>query len=146
MDTNVATVNKDGKVTAKANGTTLVKVYNQKNNIYASVKINVNGKDNISYPKVSGGYNHFVALKADGKVYSWGLNKNGQLGTNDYTSRNEPTKMVQILQDEDGEEVKEEVSNVIAIKKNAAVLFFFPFERKNHCIILFLVFYLIHDR
>ena len=33
MDTNVATVNKDGKVTAKANGTTLVKVYNQKNNI-----------------------------------------------------------------------------------------------------------------
>ena len=32
--------------------------------------INVNGKDNISYPKVSGGYNLFVALKADGKVYS----------------------------------------------------------------------------
>ncbi|MBQ2938059.1 MAG: cadherin-like beta sandwich domain-containing protein [Clostridia bacterium] len=44
-------------------------------------------------PKVIGGSNHFVALKSDGTVWSWGSNTYGQLGLGDNTNRSEPTQI-----------------------------------------------------
>ena len=73
MDQNVATVNENGIVTAKSNGTTIVKIYNERNNLYTAVKVNVNGKTNKTQPKLVGGSNFFVALKADGTVGHGGI-------------------------------------------------------------------------
>jgi len=55
------------------------------------VKVVVADREGITTPKVEGGNNHFVALKADGTVWTWGLNNNGQLGLGDKSNRWEPT-------------------------------------------------------
>ncbi|CDE14898.1 putative uncharacterized protein [Clostridium sp. CAG:470] len=92
MDKDTVTVAEDGTITAKQIGTTFVKVYNKRNDLYAAVKVNVNGKGNKTQPKIEGGLNHFVALKADGTVWTWGHNGYGQLGTSDYVNKTEATK------------------------------------------------------
>ena len=91
LDTDVVTV-KDNKITAVGIGTTYVKIIDSTNKIYGTVKVNVNADDGVTYPKVVGGYSHFVGLKSDGTVWTWGYNGNGQLGTGDQTNRTEPTK------------------------------------------------------
>ena len=96
MDENVATVDNSGVVTAKENGNTIIKIHNDRNNLDATVKINVNGSKNIVQPKIVGGGNHFVALKADGTVWTWGNNSNGQLGTGNNTSKTSPIKVMNI--------------------------------------------------
>ena len=90
---NVATVNENGIVTAKSNGTTIVKIYNERNNLYTAVKVNVNGKTNKTQPKLVGGSNFFVALKADGTVWSWGYNGYGQLGNETNSNVTNPSKI-----------------------------------------------------
>lgn len=44
-------------------------------------------------PKVVSGQNFTIALKADGTVWSWGYNANGQLGLGDTSNRYKPTKI-----------------------------------------------------
>jgi len=39
-----------------------------------------------------GGNNHFVALKANGEVWTWGYNGYGNLGLHDNDTRTKPTK------------------------------------------------------
>ncbi len=91
LDTSVVTVN--GKtITAVGIGTTYIRIKDDTNKIYGSVKVNVNETDGITYPKVAGGQNHQVALKSDGTVWTWGYNGYGQLGFGDKTTRTEPTK------------------------------------------------------
>ena len=81
LDKNVATVDENtGVVTAQGIGTTYIKVYNEENNVWSAVKVNVNGKEGSVQPKIAGGNYHFVSLKANGTVWTWGLNSNGQLG------------------------------------------------------------------
>jgi alpha-tubulin suppressor-like RCC1 family protein len=42
---------------------------------------------------IAAGYYHTAALKADGTVWTWGSNANGQLGDNSTTQRNTPVKV-----------------------------------------------------
>lgn len=42
----------------------------------------------------SGGNNHSLALSSDGKVFAWGLNSKGQLGTGNFTDSNTPVPVV----------------------------------------------------
>ena len=92
LDKNVATIDNNGLVTAKEIGTTYVKIIDENNNLSAAVKINVTGEENKTFAKIVGGYNHFVALKADGTVWTWGYNANGELGLEDNTNRTKPTQ------------------------------------------------------
>ena len=62
MDTSVATVSSNGVVTAVGIGTTYVKMYDTVNSIWKAVKVNVNGDQGITAPKVVAGDNYFVAL------------------------------------------------------------------------------------
>ena len=92
LDTNIATVS-GNKIAGVGIGTTHIKISDETNKIYGSVKVNVNVQGGIAQPKVVGGENHFVALKSDGTVWTWGYNGNGQLGLGDTTNRTEPTKV-----------------------------------------------------
>lgn len=93
LDTSVVTVS-GNTITAVGLGTTYVRLADEEHNIYGSIKVNVNEIDGVTYPKISGGQNHFVALKSNGKVYTWGLNSNGQLGNGANTSQLEPKEVV----------------------------------------------------
>jgi len=53
MDEKVATVDKNtGEVKAVGQGHTIIKLYNEKNNLWAAVRVNVNGEGNIAEPKI----------------------------------------------------------------------------------------------
>ena len=92
LDSDVATVDEDGVVTATGVGTTYIRIYNKQNDCYAAVKVQVNGEQGLTTAKIVGGWNHFVALKANGEVWTWGSNSNGQLGVSDKTNKQKPTK------------------------------------------------------
>ena len=83
--------------------------------MYAAVKINVNEEGNATFPKIVGGGNHFVALKANGSVYTWGLNTNGELGTGDNNNKTEPTKAKYAKVESDGTITEEELIDVIDV-------------------------------
>lgn len=92
LDEDVATVSSSGLVTAVGTGTTYIRITDKVNDIYGSVKVNVNGEGNVTQAKIIGGNNHFVALKGDGTVWTWGYNGEGSLGSGDYTKKVEPQK------------------------------------------------------
>ena len=43
--------------------------------------------------QIVGGYYHVLALTDDGKLFSWGCNNNGQLGTGNTTNSNVPVQI-----------------------------------------------------
>ena len=77
-------------------GANVFNLIKQKGNaIEQKMSISVNSANNeilknkITSAKIVGGYNHFIVLNADGKVYGWGYNGYGQLGlgnTSNYTT------------------------------------------------------------
>ena len=67
-------------------------MYNKQNDCYAAVKVQVNGEQGRTAAKIVGGGNHFVALKANGEVWTWGYNGYGQLGIGNTETKNRPTK------------------------------------------------------
>ncbi len=50
---------------------------------------------NLSFPpsKVTGGYQHTAAIRADGSLWAWGYNGYGQLGDGTTTNKNYPVKV-----------------------------------------------------
>ena len=97
VDKDIADVTEDGVVTANGIGTTFIKVYNEQNDCYAGVRVQVNGEQGLTTAKIVGGWNHFVALKANGEVWTWGSNSNGQLGVSDKTNKQKPTKTLSLI-------------------------------------------------
>ena len=67
---------------------------------------------------ISAGYNFTVALKADGTVWSWGFNKNGQLGDGTNEDRNLPVQ----VKSPDGIGVLTDVVSVIAGNNTVAAI------------------------
>ena len=109
MDSEVATVDENGVVTATGIGNTFIKVYNKENNIWGAVKVNVNGAQGQVQPKVVGGYNHFIALKADRTVWTWGYNGYGQLGTGDNVNKVEPVQVKAVNDNNEQEEITDAI-------------------------------------
>ena len=58
-----------------------------------TVKIVVADREGITSPKVEGGSNHYVALKADGTVWGTGLNASGQLGNGTTVNKTKPERV-----------------------------------------------------
>ena len=90
-NTDVATVDKNGKITAKAEGKARIKITDTTNGHVAYINVHV--LQGIQ-PKFEIGSDFTVALKADGTVWTWGKNTNGQLGTGDNYDREEPTQIL----------------------------------------------------
>ena len=78
---------------AVANNWNIMGLRTAKNNgIGADTNIRVNVNKQAT-PKIVGGYNYFVALTAEGKVYGWGENTKGQLATGDIVNQIGPVYM-----------------------------------------------------
>ena len=96
LNTDIATVDETGKVTGKEIGTTWVKVTDTESLEEQVVIIRVIEEDNKVAPKVSGGQNYASILKADGGIWSFGYNSNGELGNSTFATSNIP-KEINIL-------------------------------------------------
>ena len=70
-----------------------IKIKDENNNLTTAIKVNVTGEGNLTFAKIVGGYNHYVALKGNGTVWTWGRNNYGQLGLGDTTNRTEPEEV-----------------------------------------------------
>lgn len=83
--TNISVLPATGLVTAKAIGSDTVTATVGK--VSGSTGVNVRSP----WDAVSAGGNHTVALRADGSLYAWGWNRQGQLGDGSNTDRTVPT-------------------------------------------------------
>ncbi len=98
QDTEIATYN---SVTNQAriegvrvgNTTLIVKDEETKTLIYIPVKILARNTDGTEVPDVKTGKNFTIALKADGTVWSFGTNTNGELGVGEQRVTNIPNKV-----------------------------------------------------
>lgn len=96
LNTDIATVDSTGKVTAKAIGSALIKVKDKTNNLETAVYVKVtSGKTDMKYtPMVDGGNTFSAALKGDGTVWAWGDGRDGELGNNSTESITEPEQVL----------------------------------------------------
>ena len=96
LNTDIATVDDNGIITGVSVGTTWVKVVETTTNEEQIAIVRVIEKDNKVAPKVTGGENYAVVLKANGSIWSFGYNSNGELGNSTFASTKEP-KEINIL-------------------------------------------------
>ena len=91
----VATVDTQGKVTAKKTGIATIIAKEDQWGYTAQAKIYVtsNEENTITAPMVVQGTSFTAVLKADGTVWTAGLNSNGRLGVGDTTYRGELTRV-----------------------------------------------------
>ena len=61
--------------------------------IFYVLPLEVVPKGYFATPKIAIGSNHTVALKADGTVWTWGLNNYGQLGNGTKVNSSAPVKV-----------------------------------------------------
>ena len=122
LDTNIATVDKTGKITANKVGKTKIKITDLANGYSTYIIINVNNGDLVT-PQIKEGTDFTIALKANGTVWSWGKNTNGQLGNNKTENSNEPVKVIKedLQQLTDVVDIAAGDNNAIALNKNGEV-------------------------
>ncbi len=80
LNGDIATVDASGKITAKKSGKTYIEA-KAEDGTTLRVIVNVLSAKEVVTPKVSVGNTHTVALKADGTVWGFGNNSNGELGS-----------------------------------------------------------------
>lgn len=95
FDTNVATVDNNGNITAVGLGETTITVKDTTNGYQAQAIISViqNHEKAIAVPNVTQGNNFTAILKADGTVWTTGLNSEGQLGDGTTYSKSKPVQV-----------------------------------------------------
>ncbi len=124
QDTEIATYNSGtNQATIEGvrvgNTTLIVKDEETKTLIYIPVKILANNTDGREVPDVKTGKNFTIALKADGTVWSFGTNTNGELGVGEQRVTNIP-KWVE-LNEEKIEQISVGNSHVIALTEEGKV-------------------------
>ncbi|PSJ95168.1 regulator [Brevibacillus fortis] len=84
--------------------------------VKANVPFKVKGITNVS--RIAAGSNHSVALKADGTVWSWGLNSSGELGNSGSGNSSKPVQAVGLT---DVTEIAAGSAYSLALKKDGTV-------------------------
>jgi alpha-tubulin suppressor-like RCC1 family protein len=75
----------------------------------------------VKWKDISVGYQHMIALKLDGTIWSWGLNTNGQLGKGTTTNNNANGTPAQIGSDSDWTYISAGNYHSLAIKSNGTL-------------------------
>ena len=96
LNNDIAGVDDNGIVTGKNIGVTWIKVTENNTNDVQICIVRVGEKDNKNAPKTFAGNNYAITLKADGSIWSYGYNSNGELGNSSLESSNIP-KEINIL-------------------------------------------------
>ncbi|MBQ8043678.1 MAG: hypothetical protein IJ272_05960, partial [Clostridia bacterium] len=92
INSNIASVNSN-VITGENSGFTTVVVKHETSGKIANIYVEVLRDSSESVIDVKSGTDFSIALKADGTVWSWGLNNYGQLGLGDNTNYNEPKQI-----------------------------------------------------
>ena len=95
FDTNIATVDNNGNITAVGLGETTITVKDEIYGYQAQAIISViqNHEKAIAVPTVTQGTNFTAILKADGTVWTTGLNNEGQLGDGTTYNKSKPVQV-----------------------------------------------------
>ena len=107
FDESFATVTKDSKgngiVTPVGNkyGVAIVLVKDNKLGYGSIVRVVIRPKDAVAMPMIAAGNAFGVALKANGTVWTWGSNINGELGSGKKNNTNLPVQVLTGEQDSD---------------------------------------------
>ena len=96
LNEDILTVDSNGNITGIEVGTTWVKVIDTVTFEEQIAIIRVVEEENVVAPKVVGGKDYAAILKADGGIWSFGYNSNGELGNSTFASSNVP-KEINIL-------------------------------------------------
>ena len=118
LNPDVATIGETREVTGKEIGKTEIIVRHTITNKKAAIFVNVVPENKIAVPEVETANTHAVALKADGTVWTWGDNTNGQLGTGDNISKASPIKVTAL---EEIIDISAGNGNTVCVKKDGTV-------------------------
>lgn len=83
LETTIATISNDGRITGVANGMTGIKVTDENTGLEGTIYVIVGKREFSNIEKVVSGPEHTAILKSDGTVWTWGNNTYGELGTRD---------------------------------------------------------------
>ena len=94
LNENILTVSESGIVIGNQIGKAEVLVTHESSNKTAIVYVNVVPENKVAVPEVLVSNNHVSSLKADGTVWTWGNNTNGELGIGDFNTKATPVQVV----------------------------------------------------
>ena len=92
LNNNKATINEQGMIQGQEIGTTWVKATEKDTGIENIAIVRVIDSNSNVAPKVEGGEDYAITLKADGTIWSYGYNGDGQLGLGTKNSSNIPVQ------------------------------------------------------
>ena len=118
LDTLIATVNSSGVITAVNEGKTKIKITDTTNNISTYIYVDVVRTAKMA---IEAGKNFTVSLKANGTVWTYGLNDKGQLGIGNNENKNTPVKVESL---DDVTQIATGYSHTLALLKNGKVYSF----------------------
>ncbi len=90
INDDVASVDEFGNITAKEKGITWIKVKEVATGKEQIAVVRVTEEGSTAYTEVSSGKDFAISLKADGSIWSFGYNSNGELGNNSFVGTNVP--------------------------------------------------------
>ncbi len=122
LNPEIATVDATGKIIGVSVGKTRIKITDTDNEYSAYIVVNVT-KEGLITPQIKEGDNFTVALKANGTVWTYGLNDKGQLGNGTEENSNEPVAVLdeQEKQIENIINIEADGSTAVAVDKNGNV-------------------------
>ncbi len=129
VDNTIATLTQNGNGTYTVTGNNLGRTFlnatingtvnGEAKQFATNVEVRIVPEGGITVPQVKSGDGFTVALKSNGKVYTWGNNQYGQLGLGNNDSVDEPKQMASL--DETIVEIAVGNNHVIALTENGTI-------------------------
>ncbi len=125
LNKNIAVVNEKGEILGVREGTTWVKAKEEDETEHI-IQVYVTAEDCNYAPQIKAGEDYAAVLKADGTIWTFGHNNNGELGTGNNRTKDIPeqTNVISTYK-----EIETGKSNVLAIREDGTV---WAFGKNNY--------------